>query len=255
MDTATVTELVRDVAARVVVPRFRALGDGDVTHKRPGDLVTVADREAEAELTDALRVAYPGVLVVGEEASFADPSLVDRLPDAAVAWVVDPVDGTSNFAQGSPDYGVMVAEVHRGRPVRSWIWQPAHERCYVAELGGGVTCNGVPLAPPGEPRRPYRVSMYRAPRMQPAPGLRLEPTLGSCAIDYPRLLAGEVDALVYRTVHPWDHLPGALMVHELGGAVVVQGKPYAAGVAGAPLLAAASPMVSDAVGATLTHQA
>lgn len=248
MDTAAVSDLLRDVAARIIWPRWRALAADEVEHKRPGDLVTVADREAEAEITAALLRDDPGVLVVGEEASHGDPSLVARLPVADVAWVVDPVDGTRNFASGSPDFGVMVAELQRGRPVRSWIWQPAHGQLFVAELGGGVTCNGVALRVPDEPSMPYLAAGYRALHGPlPAPGVRLTRNSGACAVDYPRLLAGDLDALGYRTIHPWDHLPGALMVTELGGVVAVDGTPYAAGVSGRILVAATSPTVHDAV--------
>lgn len=247
MHTDDVTDLIREVAARVILPRFRTLGVGDVEHKRPGDLVTVADREAEAELTDALRAAEPGVLVVGEEAAFDDADLVGLLPGAARAWVIDPVDGTRNFAHGSPDFGVMLAEVEHGRAVRSWIWQPIHERLYVAERGGGVRYNGTPLAPVSRRRPPYRVAAYGALRRQPAAGLDVGHTYGSCAIDYPRLLAGGVDALAYRSLHPWDHLPGTLMLTELGGHAAVDGIPYAAGVTGSVLFAAASAAILDDV--------
>ena len=251
MDTDEVTDLLRAVAAEFILPRFRALGEGDVQAKGPGDLVTIADREAEAALTDALCAAEPGVLVVGEEASFDDPTLIDRLPAAAHAWVVDPVDGTRNFAQGSPDFGVMVAESEHGRAVRSWIWQPLHGRMFVAERGGGVRVNGEPMDALADRRRPYRVAVYGTLRRLPAPRLRLSRARGSCAIDYPRLLAGELDALGYRSLHPWDHLPGTLMVTELGGFAGLDGVAYAAGRPGRALFSATSRRVYDDVTARL----
>ena len=164
MHTDDVSALILEVAARLILPRFRTLDRGEIHLKGPGDLVTVADREAEAALTDALRAAEPGVLVVGEEASFDDPSLESRVGGAERAWVVDPVDGTRNFAHGSPDFGVMLAEVERGWPVRSWIWQPVHQHLYVAERGGGVRLDGRPLPPLTGRARPYRVEVYGARR-------------------------------------------------------------------------------------------
>ena len=74
MRTDEVADLIRDVCERVILPRFGALASHEVIQKRPGDVVTVADREAEAELTAAFGRATPGALVVGEEASFADPT-------------------------------------------------------------------------------------------------------------------------------------------------------------------------------------
>ena len=99
---------------------------GDIEEKKPGDLVTVADREAEVELARVLRAAEPGVLVVGEEGVFTDPSSLEPLPTAEHAWVIDPVDGTRNFARGRADFAVMLAEVRHGVTVRGWIWQPVH---------------------------------------------------------------------------------------------------------------------------------
>ena len=81
MRTDEVADLIRDVCERVILPRFRALATHEVIQKRPGDVVTVADREAEAELTAAFGRATPGALVVGEEASFADPTALRALPD------------------------------------------------------------------------------------------------------------------------------------------------------------------------------
>ena len=134
MQTDQVSELLADVADRLILPRFGALKSSDIQEKKPGDLVTVADREAEIELARVLRAAEPGVLVVGEEGVFTDPSCLDLLPTAEHAWVIDPVDGTRNFARGGADFAVMLAEVRNAVTVRGWIWQPEHEVAWVAEL-------------------------------------------------------------------------------------------------------------------------
>lgn len=245
MRTDEVADLIRDVCERVILPRFRALASHEVIQKRPGDVVTVADREAEAELTAAFGRATPGALVVGEEASFADPTALRALPDAEHAWVVDPVDGTRNFAAGTHDFGVMVAEVRRGEATRGWIWQPLHDALYLVERGAGVTCNGTPLARLDPGPGPWEVAVWPRLRHTRAPGLRLRPTRGSCAIDYPALARGELHGLAYRSIHPWDHLAGTLMVTELGGAACVDGRGYAPGVTGRMLTVGASPEVVE----------
>lgn len=247
MQTDDVSQLIIEVCERVILPRFRALERHEVEQKRPGDLVTIADREAEAELTAAFRAATPGALVVGEEASFGNPRLADGLAGADHAWVIDPVDGTRNFASGSIDFGVMVAEVRAGRTVRGWIWQPLHDALYVAERGAGATCNGTPLArlTPGE--APWTVAVWpRLRHLRPA-GLELRATRGSCAIDYPAVARGELDGLAYRSLNPWDHLPGSLLVGEVGGACLVDGRPYGPGGAGRMLAIGASRAVASAV--------
>jgi fructose-1,6-bisphosphatase/inositol monophosphatase family enzyme len=234
-----VSDLLKEVAERLILPRFGALTTGEVIEKGPGDLVTVADREAEAELTRMLRQADPGAVVVGEEGVFCDPRMLDVLPTAAHAWVIDPVDGTRNFTKGRPDFAVMLAELRFGETVRGWIWQPLHNQLFVAEAGAGVTRNGVQLAAPPQPRTVPLGATYL-----PVPGeeravVKVIRSWGSCGIDYPKLITGEVDFLSYRSMFPWDHLPGGLMVTELGGRIATDsGEDYHAGVIGRRLVAA-----------------
>ena len=127
MDTDAVLTMLQDVAEQVINPRFRSLDAGEVHEKRPGDLVTAADHEAEVLITAALLDAYPDAVVLGEEAYAQDPALLGRFSTADHAFTVDPVDGTKNFVHGSKDHAVMVAEVRDGQVTRSWIWHPQHE--------------------------------------------------------------------------------------------------------------------------------
>lgn len=242
METDWVSRQLQDVAERVILPRFGALREGDVEEKRPGDLVTVADREAEAELVRILSAADPGSLVVGEEGVFADPSRLDALPTAERAWVIDPVDGTRNFSRGSADFAVMLAEVRRGETVRAWIWQPVHRLLYVAEHGGGVLCNDLPVPRTASDRAvPLGATYVPLPGDEPC-AVDVRRSWGSCGIDYPKLLAGEVDFLTYRSMFPWDHLPGGLMVREFGGRMASEeGVPYRPGVIGRRLIAVMDP--------------
>lgn len=223
MDADAIAQLLVEVADELIVPRLARLSSDEIDQKRPGDLVTIADREAEAAIGDALRRARPDALVVGEEGTFADPHALDGLADADVAFVIDPIDGTRNFAAGTPDFGVMLAEVHAGEPVRSWIWQAAHQVMYIGERGAGVTRNGERLAPAPDRERPYAAAVHKRFRGGGDPDLAFEWTRGACAVDYPRLMEGEVDALVYPSQHPWDHLPGVLMLRELGGEAALDG--------------------------------
>ncbi len=213
--------LMKDVADQVITPRFRRLASGEVMEKNPGDLVTVADREAEVLITQALRDADPDVMVVGEEATAADPGLLDRLEDAPHAYLVDPVDGTKNFVHGRADYAVMVAELRDGECVRGWIWQPEHAAAYVAIRGQGVTHNGAPVtrsAPSLDPGQLRAVTSR--PEHEGRHGrLTFGPTAWCCGVDYPWLARGTVDAIAYTRAMPWDHAAGSLMTQEVGGVV------------------------------------
>lgn len=124
-----------------MVPRFRALADGDVEEKAPGELVTVADRDCERILSQALPYIVDAP-VIGEERATADPASMELLASDGAAWLVDPIDGTAGFVEGSPEYAVMVAHVDRGRTVASWIYQPEFDRMAIASRGAGATVDG-----------------------------------------------------------------------------------------------------------------
>ncbi len=228
MQTDEVLTLLQEVAEEVVNPRFRSLDSDEVAEKNPGDLVTVADREAEALITAALRSAYPGVLILGEEATASDSTLVDGFLAADHAFTVDPVDGTKNFVRGSRDHAMMVAEVRGGDAVRGWIWQPQHELAYVAELGAGAYRNGERLTRPPVGAELRGVTSRRRWIGRALGELRaLELTWVCCGVDYPKIVEGEADYAVYAKSLPWDHAPGSLLMTEAGGFVgTFDGSPY-----------------------------
>jgi fructose-1,6-bisphosphatase/inositol monophosphatase family enzyme len=251
VETDAVLTLLKEVAEQVINPRFRALATGEVHEKNPGDLVTVADHEAEILITKALNAAYPDAVVLGEEAHAADGLLLAAYESAEHAFTVDPVDGTKNFVHGSPDHAVMVSEVRGGEGVRAWIWQPQHGLGYVAERGAGAYRNGERLhrPPPDSGALAGRTSRRKWIGTSFGDLAPLALTWVSCGIDYPKLVEGETDYILYGSTRPWDHVPGALLVSEAGGVVGrTDGNPYLASDIAAPgLVAAASPAAYDIV--------
>jgi fructose-1,6-bisphosphatase/inositol monophosphatase family enzyme len=244
MQTEQVAEIIVDVTERIIMPRFGRLASGDIEEKKPGDVVTVADREAEAEIGEALAAYTPDALMVGEEGVFTNQRIMDALPEAEHAWVLDPVDGTRNFARGNPDFAVMLAEVVQAKTVRSWIYQPVYRKLYTAELGAGVTCNGEQLHRVVSERKVPLGATYIPVRGEGELEIDVRRTWGSAGIDYPNLLAGEVDFLAYRSMFPWDHLPAGLMINELGGKIASEeGVNYQAGVFGRRVISAMSDFV------------
>lgn len=254
-DTQKITELVEHVADTIVVPRFRSLEDDQIIEKLPGDLVTIADREAEQEFAARLLDLHPDAKIVGEEAVFADPSLADGLAEAEHGFVIDPVDGTKNFVHGSPDHALMIAEVRDGVVTRTWVYQPQHQAMYVAERGQGAFCNGRRLGhlvqhDPVQVLSSRRGLRGRLPLGPEASGqVPVQTTHGSCGIDYPALASGRCDGLVYAKNKPWDHLPGELLLHETGGAVLTwAGDPYTVATpVPSGLVGAASPDLARAI--------
>jgi len=231
VDTEAVLRLMQDVAEEVVNPRFRCLRSGEIDEKGPGDLVTAADREAEQLITAALRTAYPDAVILGEETYAGRPALLGDFWAADHAFTVDPVDGTKNFVRGSRDHAVMVGEVRAGEAVRGWIWQPQHDKAYVAERGAGAWRNGQRVVRPATPPRTrWRGVTSRRKWLGRAldDDLRpLEMTWVSCGIDYPRLAEGDADYVIYGRANPWDHVPGGLVLTEAGGFLgTFTGGPY-----------------------------
>lgn len=223
METDEVLRLLENVAEEVINPRFRSLADAEVHEKKPGDLVTDADREAEKLLTDALLAAYPDAVILGEETYAGDHDLMGRYAAADHAFTVDPVDGTKNFVHGSKDHAVMVAETLGGQAVRAWIWQPQHRLGYVAERGSGTWRHDDDgthrLTVPDRGDEALRGRTSRRSWIGKALD-GLEPmtlTWVSCGIDYPKLVEGEADYILYRSASPWDHVPGSLLLAEAGG--------------------------------------
>jgi fructose-1,6-bisphosphatase/inositol monophosphatase family enzyme len=230
---ADVAALLRQAARAEIMPRFRRLAPQAVRAKTgPLDLVTEADEAAERAIAAGLAARFPGCVVVGEEATSADASLLARLAGAELAFVVDPVDGTANFAAGVPMFGVMAAAYLRGEVVAAWIHDPLGDDTAIALRGEGAwleDAQGVrmadlrvaPPAPPAAmvagiswswlpPELKARVTA-RLPRLAATIGFR-------CAAHEYRLLAGgHAHALLYNRLMPWDHAPGWLLHREAGG--------------------------------------
>jgi len=222
-----VTDILREAAEVAIVPRFRALAARDVSEKSPGELVTVADREAEELITPRLQ-ALVNAPVVGEEATSDNPGLLSALDGAEAAWVVDPLDGTANYIAGRPEWAVMAGLIRHGAPVAAWIVRPADDRVYVAESGAGAWRNGVRVERKPAPAQPAELRGVARTRSLDAAGRagikaaaplfgRLGPGAFCAGYDYSQLVDGEIDFVLFWRTLPWDHAPGTLLVTEAGG--------------------------------------
>ena len=231
---AELRDLLRFAARRSMLPRFRALAETDIAMKGEDDPVTVVDREIEAFLGEALEKLAPGVAVVGEEAVAADESVLDRL--AGACWIVDPLDGTANFAAGREPFGIIVALADAGQAVAGWLYDPlAHRLCH-ARRGEGAFVDGerIGARTTGETPPVAAISrMFLNPDASAMLNERLAPhyrfvEIPRCAAEqYPRLALGQNDVSTFQRTLPWDHAAGALWLNEAGGRVArYDGSPY-----------------------------
>lgn len=240
-ETERITKLIRDVAAEEILPRFGHLAEGDIREKGPGDLVTTADVEAERRLTAALTALLPDSVVVGEEAAAGDPGILDALGGDRPVWLVDPVDGTLNFARGHPCFAVILAYVHRGDTVAAWIHDPVAGETMTAKAGEGVWLgNERQRAAAGRPLTEMKGALGNGLRRRVFSRLKAEgsepPTnitrYGCAGREYMDVASGKLDFLAYGgRLKPWDHAAGVLFHREAGGygAFIDDGSPYGPG--------------------------
>lgn len=244
-DSDSVIRIMREVAGDEILPRFGRLGADDISAKsHPADLVTTADLATERRLTERLAALVPGSAVVGEEGVEAEPARLDALKGTAPVWLLDPVDGTNNFAHGKPCFATIVAFCVSGETLAGWILDPLNGTVVWAVRGSGAWRDS------GGDAAAVRASATRAvSEMTGAVGYRLAKRLkthrdqfkghaplrtvrsGSTGRDYMELGQGTLDFAQYTRLKPWDHAAGVLIHAEAGGVsrLVQTAAPYRAG--------------------------
>lgn len=259
--TPAVVAVLWDAARRAVMPRFQSLSADQIDAKAADDVVTIADKEAEVILANGLATILPEAAIVGEEAAHADPALLDRLGDT-LCWIVDPIDGTNNYAAGRPPFGIMVALAEAGETIAGWILDPLTGRLCHAHRGHGAFV--------GDERVMARTSGQTPPIaaisvvfMDPARRQSVKDSIAPhyamvdiprCAAEqYPRLVLGVNDVSIFERTLAWDHAAGVLFVNEAGGrAARPDGRPYRVDEAHLPgLIGAASPALWDDLAARM----
>ena len=266
-DMAELAALLRQAGETEIMPRFRNIPREAVrTKSGPLDLVTEADEAAEAVIARGLARRHPGCLVVGEEASAADPGLLDRLADADLAFTVDPIDGTANYVAGLPLFGTMLGVVARGEPVAALIHDPVGGDTAMALRGTGAWTEAadgrntdLKTAPPAPAAQMTGVVSWRyLPEPQRRTVCRNLPRLAAawdlrCAAHEYRMIAGgHCHYLMFYRLMPWDHAPGWLLHREAGGtAARFDGSPYRPGIPGGGLICAPDAASWEAVRAAL----
>ena len=240
-DPQRVADIIRDVAATEILTRFRHLSASQIREKQPGELVTEADVEAERVLTLRLGELIAGAAVVGEEAVSADRDVLRALDGDGAVWVIDPVDGTGNFAKGNARFAVIVALVRDGVTVAGWIYDPVGDRMIIAETGNGAWLGEQRLATlPTAPLAELTGSVKRLGRLSSLVAKTVRK--GSAAHDYIDLVTGGLHFAHYNRLMPWDHAAGVLIHAEAGGhAGLIDGRPYRPRAEAGELLLAPSP--------------
>ncbi|MEZ0170133.1 inositol monophosphatase family protein [Microvirga sp. TS319] len=241
-DALTVAEILRNAAQSEILPRFKNLSAGGIRTKTSQlDLVTDADEVAERAIENQLLRAFPKAVVIGEEGVSRDPALLDGLGEADLAFILDPVDGTLNFASGLPLFGVMASAVMKGEVVCGVILDPISDDWAVAVRGEGAwlqrsdgATRTLSVAPPVPlPQMAGNVSWRYLPEaLRPIvtgnlPRVAMAADLRCAAHTYRLLAGGHLHFSFSSSIMPWDHAAGWLIHREAGGYTAhFDGSPY-----------------------------
>jgi fructose-1,6-bisphosphatase/inositol monophosphatase family enzyme len=219
-DVDAVGDAIREVAATEIMPRFGRLDDTEIWKKPAGGTVTAADTASEKRLGSALAGLLPGSVILGEEGAEADPAVFARLAGADPVWIVDPLDGTSNFAAGKQPFTMIVALAIAGEIRAGWIFDPNADAMVMASLGGGAWLDGerISLA---TPTAPAAMSGSLGGRLRRIDAVRVSfasvSNAACCGFEYLSLARGDMHFAHYRRLKPWDHAAGLLIHGEAGG--------------------------------------
>ncbi|QRM55642.1 inositol monophosphatase family protein [Sinorhizobium sp. BG8] len=241
-DINALAYLLSEAAEAEIRPRFRSLAQGDIRTKTDAtDLVTEADEAAERFIKARIGGIVPGAVFIGEETVAADPALLAKLGDADLAVVIDPIDGTFNFASGVPLFGVMASVVAGGETIAGIIYDPMGDDYVMAEKGSGAWQTGghspakrlkvaesVPLERmTGMASTGFLARDRRARVLTNLAKVAFVANYRCAAHEYRTFAAGNVHYLMYNKLMPWDHLAGTLISQEAGAyAARFDGSPY-----------------------------
>jgi len=223
-----VEELLRHVAEQEILSRFGQLQSEDIqTKAHARDMVTTADLEAENRLNEGLNKLLPSSTFIGEEECFRNPEILERMAGDQAVWVVDPLDGTNNFAQGKPCFAMICALVEGGQTQMGWIFDPIAGVCATVRRGEGVYLGGrkLTIEPPenleqmtgslGDGQR-KRIQSRKENGETGLPQHLVR--YHCCGREYLDLLLGKIHFALYGgRLMPWDHAAGTLMIEEACG--------------------------------------
>jgi myo-inositol-1(or 4)-monophosphatase len=225
MNDVEIAQAAARRGAEILLSYWEQLGKDDADLKARNDWVSKADRESEAAIMDIIREHCPGDAFLGEETGSSAGSS-DR------TWIIDPLDGTSNYLQHFPFWSISIALRVRQETVAAMIYEPLRDLFFTAERGAGAFRNGAPMRISTQETLegafiatgfPFRAQEYVAPYVaiftdviRTSKGVR---RAGSAALDLAYTAAGVFDGFFEMHLAPWDVAAGALLVTEAGGVV------------------------------------
>ncbi|HEX2476658.1 MAG TPA: inositol monophosphatase family protein, partial [Lacipirellulaceae bacterium] len=202
-------------------------GKSQAREKAPADLVTDADEASQEAIRRVIAARFPGHDFIGEE----QPARERSATKAEFTWIVDPLDGTTNYVHGYPSFAVSVALAAGDELLVGVVYDPVAGNCFSAAARKGARCDGVPMRTSNVTKVGSALAIVSLPAhvQRDSPDLLdfIEASLvcqavrrsGSAALNFAYLAKGALDAFWARHIHPWDVAAGVLLVREAGGVV------------------------------------
>lgn len=219
---SNVTSLVKQAAVEEILPRFLNVS---AEEKTDGSLLTAADLGCQQSLSQSLQQYWPDIPLLGEEMTPERQESLLSNSDTGL-WILDPLDGTANFAAGFPLFSISLGLVKSGRVVLGVVYDPVREECFSAEAGRGAWLNGTPLQLSNRQQSLNdSIALVDFKRLQPElamalvskPPFRSQRSIGSVALDWCWLAAGRAQIYHHGGQSLWDYAAGRLIFSEAGG--------------------------------------
>ncbi len=220
-----ISALLLKVSHDIILPYYRSLKADDIEEKSPGDLVTIADKLSEIMISEHLADILPFAQIVGEEAAAKDPEILHNL-SAKQCWIIDPIDGTGNYARGDGPFGIIIALAENNETVAGWMYDPIKERLCHAIRGGGAFIDNEAIYTPTEASElplaaiatGYMSDVKSKQTLEKANGNYHITPIPMCAAEqYPLLALGQHHISIFERTLAWDHAAGILFLNEAGG--------------------------------------
>ena len=257
-------DIVRDVAKVEILSRFRRLSDQAVSCKTSfDDLVTEADVASEKALTQRFQALLPHAVIIGEEAVSENESVLDQIDTDELVIIIDPIDGTWNFAHGLATFGVLIAAIYQGKTIYGLLYDPLNDDWIEASLGEGAWY----VRPSQLPRRlrlndqpvaaklvgffsPFlfeNVTVRERVAIQQVNYARAS-SLRCCCHEYRTMVQNGVDFFVSPKPKVWDHAAGILAYQEAGGYVsMLDGSHYQPSIRKGVIVAGRTEAIKDQI--------
>lgn len=222
VDVSAVAALIRTAARDELLPRFRLTGRQE---KADGSWITEADLAMQTRIRLALAAAHPEIAFLGEEMDAAEQQHLLATTNTGL-WLLDPLDGTNNYAAGIPLFGVSLALLRDGNIDLGVVYDPVHDECFTAGRGQGASLNNSPLRAPTAGIALAkttacidfkRLSPPLAARIAATPPYASQRSIGSVALDWCWVAAGRFHIYLHGRQNLWDYAAGQLILEEAGG--------------------------------------